>query len=72
MAFATDVLRDLGGFDPALGTGTAASGGDDLAAFFEVLAAGHALVYEPSAVVFHAHRRETRRWPARRSGTAPA
>ena len=59
MAFATDVLRDLGGFDPALGTGTAARGGDDLAAFFEVLAAGHALVYEPSAVVFHAHRRET-------------
>ncbi len=57
MAFRTDVLRSLGGFDPALGTGTRAKGGDDLAAFFDVVAAGHALVYEPAAIVFHAHRR---------------
>ena len=56
MAFRTRALRDLGGFDPALGTGSPALGGDDLAAFFEVLEAGHQLVYEPSAVVFHHHR----------------
>jgi GT2 family glycosyltransferase len=60
MAFRTDVLRALGGFDPALGTGTRAQGGDDLASFFDVLAAGHALVYEPAAIVFHAHRRDDR------------
>jgi GT2 family glycosyltransferase len=58
MAFRTDVLRSLAGFDPALGTGTVARGGDDLAAFFDVVASGHALVYEPAAVIYHAHRRD--------------
>jgi GT2 family glycosyltransferase len=58
MAFRTDVLRRLGGFDGALGAGTPALGGDDLAAFVEVLDAGYRLVYEPSAVVKHEHRRE--------------
>ncbi len=58
MAFRLDVLRAIGGFDPSLGTGTPALGGDDLAAFFDVVASGYALVYEPAAVIFHAHRRE--------------
>jgi hypothetical protein len=58
MAFRTDVLRAVGGFDSALGTGTSARGGDDLAGFFNVVSAGHALVYEPAAIIFHAHRRE--------------
>lgn len=58
MAFRTDVLRSLGGFDPALGAGAPGFGGDDLAAFFDVLAAGHRLVYEPAAVAYHEHRRE--------------
>jgi hypothetical protein len=58
MAFRTDVLRELGGFDPALGAGTVARGGDDLAAFFDVIAAGHSIVYEPTAVVYHRHRRD--------------
>jgi GT2 family glycosyltransferase len=56
MAFRTDVLRALGGFDPALGTGSPALGGDDLAAFFDVLEAGHRLVYEPTAAIWHRHR----------------
>jgi GT2 family glycosyltransferase len=58
MAFDRDALRDLGGFDPATGTGTVARGGDDLVAFFTVLAAGHRLVYQPSALVWHHHRRD--------------
>jgi O-antigen biosynthesis protein len=57
MAFRTDVLRSLGGFDPATGAGTPARGGDDLLAFFEVLTAGHKLAYQPGAVVWHRHRR---------------
>ncbi|WP_367319372.1 glycosyltransferase family 2 protein [Streptomyces sp. HUAS ZL42] len=57
MAFRTDVLRSLGGFDPATGAGTPARGGDDLLAFFEVLTAGHSLVYQPAAIVWHRHRR---------------
>jgi len=56
MAFTADALRDVGGFDPALGTGSPALGGDDLAAFFDVIAAGYQLVYEPTAVVRHRHR----------------
>lgn len=58
MAFTADFLKEIGGFDPATGTGTPAMGGDDLAAFFEVIARGHQLVYEPAAVVYHRHRRD--------------
>ena len=58
MAFRTAVLRELGGFDPALGAGGPALGGDDLAAFFEIVAAGRRLVYEPAAIVYHRHRRD--------------
>lgn len=58
MAFRTDVLRELGGFDPALGAGSRGRGGDDLAAFLDVIEAGYSLVYEPAAIVHHHHRRE--------------
>lgn len=58
MAFDAAGLRALGGFDPALGAGTRARGGDDLAAFVQVLLAGHRLVYQPDAVVRHKHRRD--------------
>ena len=58
MAFRTNVLRALGGFDPAIGAGTPARGGDDLAAFLAVVAAGHTLVYQPTALVYHRHRRD--------------
>lgn len=56
MAFTTSFLRAEGGFDPALGTGTRSLGGDDLEALHRVVASGHDLVYEPSAIVFHRHR----------------
>ena len=32
-------------------------GGDDLAAFYDVITAGHRLVYEPAAIVLHRHHR---------------
>ncbi len=57
MAFRTAALQEVGGFDPALGAGTLARGGDDLASFVSILAAGYQLVYEPTAVVFHCHHR---------------
>jgi GT2 family glycosyltransferase len=58
--FALDrhVLDDVGGFDEALGAGTRAKGGEDLDAFVQVLLTGQALAYEPSAIVWHFHRRE--------------
>ncbi len=58
MAFKTAVLRKLGGFDAALGAGTLALGGDDLAAFFQIVSAGYQLVYQPSALLYHRHRRD--------------
>ncbi len=60
MAFTRAFLDELGGFDPALGAGTRAKGGDDLAAFFEVIQRGHRLAYEPAAVIRHRHGREYR------------
>ena len=53
MAFRTSSLRAIGGFDPALGAGSPTLGGEDLAAFFQIIMAGHTLVYEPSAIVHH-------------------
>ena len=58
MSFDRDKLRAVGGFDPAIGTGTVARGGDDLAAFFTVIASGFRLVYQPTALVWHYHRRD--------------
>jgi GT2 family glycosyltransferase len=58
MSFDAAMLRAMGGFDQATGTGTVARGGDDLAAFFAVIAAGHSLVYQPAAMVWHRHRRD--------------
>jgi GT2 family glycosyltransferase len=60
MAFRTGWLRAAGGFDPALGAGTPARGGDDLAAFYGAVVSGGALVYEPAAIVFHPHHRDSR------------
>lgn len=58
MAFTVSALRASGGFDPALGAGSVALGGDDLAAFFGVITSGYRLVYEPAAIVHHLHRRD--------------
>ncbi|MFB7947543.1 glycosyltransferase family 2 protein [Kitasatospora phosalacinea] len=60
MAFRTELLRALGGFDPATGTGTPACGGEDLLAFHLVLTAGRTVAYRPDAVVWHRHRRTLR------------
>ncbi|MEU3143933.1 MULTISPECIES: glycosyltransferase family 2 protein [unclassified Streptomyces] len=57
MAFRTEVLRAVGGFDPATGAGTPARGGDDLYGFVRVLAQGHRLRYTPRALVWHHHRK---------------
>ena len=56
MAFRTEELRLLGGFDELLGAGTPARGGEDLDVFRRVLLAGGLIVYHPGAVVRHRHR----------------
>jgi cellulose synthase/poly-beta-1,6-N-acetylglucosamine synthase-like glycosyltransferase len=55
MAFKADILRRVGGFSLALGTGSPPCGGEDLTAFLKVVLAGHQLVYEPAAVAYHRH-----------------
>jgi glycosyltransferase involved in cell wall biosynthesis len=55
-AFDRALLEDLGAFDEALGAGTKTRGGEDLDIFVRVLRRGHAIVYEPAAVVWHHHR----------------
>lgn len=55
-AFRVDDIRALGGFDESLGAGSPSSGGEDLDAFVRILRSGLAISYEPSALVWHAHR----------------
>jgi GT2 family glycosyltransferase len=55
MAFRTAVLRAAGGFDEALGTGTPACSGEDLAMLVELLTAGNRLAFEPGAIIQHSH-----------------
>lgn len=59
MAFRHRDLVDLGGFDETLGVGTPARGGDDLAAFYDVIRSGRRLVYEPAALVRHHHHTDS-------------
>lgn len=58
MAFTREALIRIGGFDVALGAGTATGGGEDIDAFTHLVLTGSTLVYEPRAVCWHEHRRD--------------
>jgi GT2 family glycosyltransferase len=58
LAFKTSILREFNGFDCALGAGTLALGGEDLAICFQVITEGYQLVYQPGALLRHFHRRD--------------
>jgi glycosyltransferase involved in cell wall biosynthesis len=58
MAFKRELVLALGGFDEALDTGPPLPGGGDLDMFYRVIREGHDLIYEPSYMVFHQHRRD--------------
>ena len=58
MAFRTETLRLLGGFDEALGAGTPSQGSEDTKVFTDVLLANGAIAYWPSALTRHFHRRD--------------
>jgi len=55
-AISRRALKELGGFDEALGAGTPSGGGEDLDVFVRTVLSGHRLVYEPSAIIWHDHR----------------
>jgi len=58
-AFRREVLAALGGFDGALGAGTRARGGEDLDIYVNCVQQGWRIVYEPAALLRHAHLRDT-------------
>jgi GT2 family glycosyltransferase len=57
VAFRRDALLDAGGYDPQLGNGTPTRSGEDWELFLRLLRRGHAIAYQPSALVHHTHRR---------------
>jgi hypothetical protein len=56
MAVRTGFARAVGGFDEALGPGTPTHGGEDGEFMIRLILAGHAVGYEPSALLWHHHR----------------
>ena len=57
-AFRRELLIALGGFDPDLGSATPTHGGEDVEAMLRVLLADRQVVYQPRAMVRHAHLRD--------------
>jgi glycosyltransferase involved in cell wall biosynthesis len=57
-ALRRDLAPVVGLFDEALGVGTPTGGGEDLDMFLRVLQGGFKLAFEPSALVWHRHRRD--------------
>jgi GT2 family glycosyltransferase len=59
-AFRANIFSDpeIGLMDEALGPGMPSGVGEDTYLFYKILKADHTIVYEPSAFVWHTHRRE--------------
>lgn len=58
MAFRKEVFEKIGEFDIALDVGTPSCGGGDIEMFHRVVAKGFTLVYQPSMLVWHTHRKD--------------
>jgi GT2 family glycosyltransferase len=58
MAFRRAELVAAGGFDPALGAGSPADGGEDMYALTTAILRGGTIVYEPHALCWHEHRKD--------------
>jgi len=57
MAFRTEALRAIGGFDTRLGAGTLTHGGEETRALSLILESGATILHWPPAVTWHYHRR---------------
>ena len=58
MAFRKEVFQKIGYFDIALDVGTPSSGGGDVEMFHRLVAKGFTLIYQPSVLVWHTHRKD--------------
>lgn len=56
MSFRASIIRELGGFNTALGAGTASLAGEDTEVLSAILLEGRRIAYRPAAVVRHCHR----------------
>ena len=59
-AFRTEFLRQLGGFDPALGMRRPVVGGEDIDVLLRTVLSGAVLVYEPQALLWYQPYRDYR------------
>jgi len=57
MAFRTEALRSVGGFDIRLGSGTLARAGEETRALSLLLDSGSTILYWPPAIAWHPHHR---------------
>lgn len=57
MAFRTQALRAIGGFENRLGTGTLTRGGEDTRTLALMLEGGSTILHWPPAITWHYHRR---------------
>ncbi len=57
MSFRKKIFEQIGNFDVALDVGTPSCGGGDIEMFHRVVAKGYHLLYEPSMLVWHTHRK---------------
>lgn len=60
MLVSVGALKEAGGFDTSLGAGTLSCAGEDTRMFTELLERGHSVVYQPTAITLHYHRRTMR------------
>jgi glycosyltransferase involved in cell wall biosynthesis len=58
MAFRSEKLRSVGGFDPCLGAGTRTHGCEETRALSLLLSSGETVLHWPAAITWHTHRRE--------------
>jgi glycosyltransferase involved in cell wall biosynthesis len=56
MAFLTENLRAIGGFDPCLGAGTRTHGCEEIRVFSQLLSDGETVLHWPPAIIWHTHR----------------
>jgi hypothetical protein len=56
MAFITEKLRAIGGFDPCLGAGTRTHGCEEIRVFSQLLMDGETVLHWPPAIIWHTHR----------------
>ena len=62
MSFKTEVLRRVGGCDPALGAGTPTFSAAEFPAFYSVIMNNYQIVYRPDAIVYHSHHEQYERF----------